>query len=135
FAVRAVLRQRRADVRRLVVDELAERILAVPGDTQGGSVALHPRPVVLRVVLQIVWVALGRHVVTSPLVGRSVSSRPGHGAGDRGRRSSAPFRGRTASPRRTPCRSHGRASASASRRSPRRLRGSPCPAAARPAPP
>ena len=40
-----------ADLGRLVEDDLAERVLRVPGDPEGGLVALDPRPVVLGVVL------------------------------------------------------------------------------------
>ena len=50
LAVGAVLRERRADVRRLVVDELAERVLGVPGDAERRLVALDAGPVVLGVV-------------------------------------------------------------------------------------
>ena len=54
----AVLRDRRAHLRRLVVDELAERVLREPGDAEHRLVAVDPRPVVLAVVLQVVGIAL-----------------------------------------------------------------------------
>ena len=59
LAVRRVVRDRVADGRRLVVDELAERVLGEPGDAERRLVALDPGPVVLGVVQQIVGVALG----------------------------------------------------------------------------
>ena len=54
---------------RLVVDELAERVLREPRDPERRLVALDPRPVVLGVVPQLVGVALGLrpHYVSSRL--------------------------------------------------------------------
>ena len=64
---------------RLVVDELAEGVLRVPGDAEHGLVALHPRPVVLGVVAEIVRIGLGCGQLRSPC-GRGVSSRRARGA-------------------------------------------------------
>ena len=58
LAVRAVLRDVGAVVRRLVVDELAERVLREPRDAEDRLVALDARPVVLGVVLEVVGVRL-----------------------------------------------------------------------------
>ena len=49
----------RADVRRLVVNGLAERVLRVPGDPIDGLVAVDPRPIVLGVVEEVFRVRLG----------------------------------------------------------------------------
>jgi hypothetical protein len=62
LARRAVLRHRRADLGRLEVDELPERVLREPRDPERRLVTLDARPVVLRVVPEIVGIALGcRH--------------------------------------------------------------------------
>ena len=48
-----LLGERGADVGRLVVHELAERVLRVPRDSQGCLVARHPRPIVRRVIAEL----------------------------------------------------------------------------------
>ena len=61
-----------AGLRRLVVDELAERVLREPRDAERRLVAVDARPVVLGVVAKVVRVALCSGHPRSPS-GRSAS--------------------------------------------------------------
>src|SRR5207249_3867688 len=61
LGVRLILADRLADLRRVEEHDLAELVLGVPGDAEGGRVALDARPVVLGVVLEIVRVAALGH--------------------------------------------------------------------------
>src|SRR6185312_408048 len=54
-----------ADLRRGEVHDLAQAVLRVPGDAEGGNVTVHPRPVVLLVVVETVGVAGLAHVLVS----------------------------------------------------------------------
>jgi hypothetical protein len=54
--VRLARRHLRADAGRVEVDDLAERVLRVPGDAEDGLVAIQAHPVVLAVVPQIVGI-------------------------------------------------------------------------------
>ena len=58
LAARLTLTHGRTDFWRLEVDELAERVLRVPGDAERRLVAVDARPVVLAVVPEIVGIAL-----------------------------------------------------------------------------
>ena len=70
FAVRRVLRHGGARLRRLVVDELPERVDGEPRHAQHRLVALDARPVVLGVVLQVFRVRLSCGHSTLPVVDR-----------------------------------------------------------------
>ena len=58
LGIRLILRHGRADLGRLEVDELAERVLGVPGDPEHRLLAVDPGPVVLGVVAEVVGIAL-----------------------------------------------------------------------------
>ena len=62
FAVALAPGERRPCLRRLEMDDLAERVLRVPGDPERGLVAVDSCPVVLGVVAKVVGVAfVGGH--------------------------------------------------------------------------
>ena len=73
-----------ADLGRLEEDDLAEGVLRVPGDPEGGLLAVDLRPVVLGVVLEIVGIALVGHGGNLSVLGtvadirtaRSISGSP-----------------------------------------------------------
>src|SRR3954465_12758548 len=73
LAVARILRDRRTLLRRLVVDELAERVLSEPRDPESCLVPLDAHPVVFLVVLELVGVALSRRHSGIPPSCRSVS--------------------------------------------------------------
>src|SRR5436309_9123825 len=67
LAVGVVLADPDSFVGRLEVDELAERVLSEPRDSERRLVTLDPRPVVFRVVLEVVGVRLSHcHRVAPP---------------------------------------------------------------------
>ena len=103
LGVRLVLGDLRADVRRVEEHDLAERILRVPGDPEGGGVPVNPCPVVLGVVLQVVRIAGVGHVVTLPFC-REACARSRRDGPGRARRSRSACPRRHARWKRTPSR-------------------------------
>src|SRR3954447_20433558 len=62
LGVRLILLDLRSDSGRVEEHELTQLVLGEPCDAERGGVAIHPRPVVLRVVQQSVWVFLAAHL-------------------------------------------------------------------------
>ena len=69
------------DLRRVEEDDLAERVLRVPRDAEGGLVALDANPVVLRVVQQVVRIVLGGLDASAKLVFLLVEGLARHAGG------------------------------------------------------